>query len=153
MESYCLENNIDKYSVRGQFMKNILRSVTNDLEEGNNVINLKLLTKAFFSCRDEALIDSDVAKLQYFFDELADTHIGEEDFKRDKFGFSGVTNDGRPVLSYMYGNYYKIDSETLQKEDEIELPDDLQYISDTISSYMSNEYAHLTRNMKLEDDE
>ena len=53
----------------------------------------------------------------------------------------------------MYGNYYKIDSETLQKEDEIELPDDLQYISDTISNYMSNEYAHLTRNMKLEDDE
>ena len=158
MESYCLDNNIDKYSVRSQLMKNILRSIANDLEEGSNVINLKLLTKAFFlcrdeACRDEALIDSDVAKLQYFFDELADTHIGEEDFERDKFDFSGVTNDGRPVLSYMYGNYYKVDSETLQKEDEIELPDDLQYISDTISSYMSNEYAYLTRNMKLEDDE
>ena len=153
MESYCLDNNIDKYSVRSQVMKDILRSVTNDFEEGDKVINLNLLTKAFFSCRDEALIDSDVAKLQYFFDELADTHIGEEDFNRDKFNFSGVTNDGRPVLSYLYNNYYKVDLEVLNKEDEVKLPDDLQYLSDTVSKYISNEYSFLARTMRFEEDE
>ena len=133
---------VEKSAIKDQFLLNILNEIVKKNEDGANIVNLALLNKAFFSCRDEALSDTQLATVSSFFYQFANVAFGESDLEVGDFGFFNLRRGCAKVLSCVNDNYYKVNEDVIKDFEYARIPQELQGINDILVTNTSAKYDY-----------